>query len=117
MVYDSKTDKLVPTDDFLAGRSEVLKNIAKNLVGYSSSEDILRDIRLRAEGKQIMLDIAEQMKMPELLEAHFVVKMNKIFANVYEQHVPKNEDDVKEFVKTLRKEMTAVADRERVHTG
>ncbi|MFQ5620814.1 MAG: ATPase, T2SS/T4P/T4SS family [Candidatus Nanoarchaeia archaeon] len=80
MNYDSKTDQLIPSDDLVNGDSEILKGIAGNVKEWAGDWDAVWDnVLLRAKTKQRMLEISEQVKRPELLEAEFVLTANDMF--------------------------------------
>lgn len=79
MVYNPKTDQLEPTQDFLDGKSEVVKNVAESVKGWDKFKDILADIQLRGKIKQAIFDYSVKHKLPELMEAGFVVNANDQF--------------------------------------
>ena len=83
MKYDSKKDKLVPTDDLLNGNSEILKSIASNVREWSGDWDaVWENIELRAKIKKRILEIAEEAEDEELLEAPFVIQCNDQFHKI-----------------------------------
>ena len=83
MKYDSKQDALVPTDDLINGDSEILKSIAGNVKEWVGNWDAVWDnIMLRANTKQIFVDEIMKAKIPELLEAKFVVLANDEFHRI-----------------------------------
>lgn len=80
MEYSSREDKLKPTDALVDGESEVLNEIAKRVREWRGAWDLVWDnILLRAKIKQTMLDYAETLKRPELIEAEWVAKANEAF--------------------------------------
>jgi len=86
MKYDPVKDELVPTDELINGDSDVLKLIAGNVKEWAGNWDALWDnIQLRAKIKEKLVKHAEKAKMPNLLEAPFVILSNDIFHKVSEQ--------------------------------
>lgn len=86
MKYNSKTDQLEPSKDLLAGDSEVIKAIASNVKEWAGNWNAVWDnIQLRAKIKQTLMEQAQKLKRPELLEAEFVVPANDAFHRVSEQ--------------------------------
>jgi type IV secretory pathway ATPase VirB11/archaellum biosynthesis ATPase len=80
MKYDAKTDKLVPSDEFINGESDVLKAIAGNVKEWAGSWDAVWDnIQLRTKIKETHVKLVEKAKMPDLLEASFTVLANDQF--------------------------------------
>jgi flagellar protein FlaI len=79
MVYNPKTDQLEPTQDFLDGKSEVIRNVAESVKGWDKFSDILAEIKLRGKVKQAIVDYAVKHKLPEFMEAKFVVNANDQF--------------------------------------
>ena len=78
--YDAKTDMLTPTDVLLEGESEVLKAIGGRVREWSGNWDaIWGNIELRAKIKQALVDTAAKSKIPDILEAPFVVASNDEF--------------------------------------
>jgi len=90
MRYNAETDQLEPTDDLKNGESEILKSIGANVKEWVGNWDAIWDnILLRADTKQALIDYAEKTKIPQLLEAKFVVlandELNRISADVREE--------------------------------
>jgi type IV secretory pathway ATPase VirB11/archaellum biosynthesis ATPase len=84
--YDAKTDALVPTNDLLAGDSEILKAIAGNVREWAGNWDAVWDnINLRARVKQAMVEAAQKAQKPDLLEAQFYIVANDQFHKVSER--------------------------------
>ncbi|MFH0831942.1 MAG: ATPase, T2SS/T4P/T4SS family [archaeon] len=80
MKYNVQTDELEATPDLITGESEIIKSIAANVKGWAGNWDAVWDnIMLRANIKQEIVDTAEKLKMPELLEAEFNVASNNAF--------------------------------------
>jgi len=83
MKYDNRTDQLEPTDDLINGESEILKGIAGNVKEWAGSWDaIWNNILLRAKIKETIVQVAKKTKMPNLLEADFVVQANDEFHRI-----------------------------------
>ena len=97
--YDAKTDRLEPTQELLNGESEILKAIASKIKQYAGNWDALwENIELRAKIKQRIFEISEEYKMPELLEADFVILCNDKFHKEVERSIQhsgsENSEDV-----------------------
>ncbi|MBI5390141.1 type II/IV secretion system ATPase subunit [Candidatus Woesearchaeota archaeon] len=87
MKYDAREDKLLPSDSFINGESEVLKTIAGNIKDFAGSWDaVWENIQLRAKIKQAVLDASRQTKNDDLLEAPFVILCNDRF-HLIAEHV------------------------------
>ncbi len=88
MRYDVKLDKIVPTDDLINGDSEIMKEIASNVKGWAGDWDAVWDnVVLRSNIKQEIVDFAERMNMPEILESEFSVKSNNAFHQISDEVV------------------------------
>ena len=86
MKYDSKKDMLEASDELLNGDSEILKAIAGNVKEWAGNWDAVWDnITLRANIKGTLVDFAAKNKMPELLEAEFVIQSNDQFHKISER--------------------------------
>jgi type IV secretory pathway ATPase VirB11/archaellum biosynthesis ATPase len=86
MTYSAKEDTLKPTDVLLNGESEVLNEIAKRVREWHGAWDRVWDnILLRAKIKQTMVEFAEKLNRPELLEAEWVVSANEAFHLISEE--------------------------------
>lgn len=80
MKYSSISDQLEPADDLINGESDILKSVAGNVKDWAGNwEAVWDNILLRAKTKETLVNIAEQAKMPSLLEADFVVLANDQF--------------------------------------
>ncbi|MBR9692140.1 type II/IV secretion system ATPase subunit [Candidatus Woesearchaeota archaeon] len=80
MKYDAKTDELIPSDELVNGESDILKAIAGNVKEWAGNWDAVWDnVTLRAKTKETLVKYSEKAKMPDLLEAHFVVLSNDMF--------------------------------------
>ncbi len=83
MKYDSKTDQLEPSPDLLNGDSDLLKSIAGNVKEWAGNWDAVWDnILLRAKIKETIVNESDKSKMPELLEAEFVILCNDEFHKI-----------------------------------
>ena len=111
MKYDVKEDRLNPSEDLINGDSEVMKQIASNVKGWAGDWDAVWDnVVLRQKIKQEIVDVAEKSKIPDFLEAEFVVKSNNSFhqisAEVNEEiGIPKSEHVFPKWQKWLEKEV------------
>lgn len=86
MEYSAKEDTLKPTDTLLNGESEVLNEIAKRVREWHGAWDLVwENILLRAKIKQTMVDYAQQLNRPEVLEAEWVVPANEMFHSISEE--------------------------------
>jgi archaeal flagellar protein FlaI len=111
MKYDVIKDNLFATDDLVNGESEVLKEIASNVKGWAGSWDAVWDnILLRAKIKQTLVEASVKTKMPELLEANWVLKSNNAFHEISEKvqkeiGLPKGKRVYKDWEDWLKKEI------------
>lgn len=86
MKYDVEDDIMKPTDDLMNGDSEIMKDIASNVKGWAGDWDAVWDnVVLRQKIKQEVVDFAEKMKMPELLEGEFTVMSNNAFHHISDE--------------------------------
>ena len=84
--YNVEKDELEPTPELINGDSEIIKSIAAGVKGWAGNWDAVYDnILLRAKIKQEVVDIAEKMKLPDLLEAKFNSISNGVFYEISEQ--------------------------------
>lgn len=68
---------LKPADTLVNGESEVLNRIASFVKEWSGNwEAVWENIKLRGKIKQTMVDYAEKVNRPELMEAHWVTRSN-----------------------------------------
>ncbi|MBI4173959.1 MAG: type II/IV secretion system ATPase subunit [Candidatus Aenigmarchaeota archaeon] len=80
MEYSSKDDVLKPTPTLINGESEVINRIASYVKEWSGNwEAVWDNINLRAQMKQTMVEYAEQLGKPDLLEAWWVTRANSQF--------------------------------------
>ena len=62
------------------GNSDILKRIAGNIRDFAGNWDaVYQNILLRAECKQALVDLAEELDLPDVLEAKFVIMANDKF--------------------------------------
>ncbi|MCH8519350.1 MAG: type II/IV secretion system ATPase subunit [Nanoarchaeota archaeon] len=81
--YNAVTDTLEISDDLMNGDSELLKAIGANVKQWSGNWDAIWDnIELRANIKQLQIDVAEDVKCDELLEAKCVIDANDQFHKI-----------------------------------
>ena len=79
MEYSGKKDLLQPTDTFKHGESEVLNRIASYVKEWSGNwAGVWDNIQLRADMKETMVNLAEKLKRPELLEAEWIIRSNSM---------------------------------------
>ena len=111
MNYNVETDELEPSDELINGNSEIIKAIAANVKGWAGNWDAVYDnIILRGQVKQEIVNLAEKLKRPELLEAKFCNLSNTIFHNVCDEvtreiGIPKSEKVFPEWKKRIEKEI------------
>ncbi len=99
--YSSKEDKLKPTDTLVNGESETLNRIASYVKEWHGDwSSVWDNINLRAKIKKTMVELGDQMKNPNLIEAEWVMRSNSQFHLISE---------------AVRKELGAV-DSKRVYT-
>ncbi|MBW2995762.1 type II/IV secretion system ATPase subunit [Candidatus Woesearchaeota archaeon] len=85
MKYDAKTDELVPSDELVNGESDILKAIAGNVKEWAGNWDAVWDnIMLRTKTKETLVKYSDKAKMPQLLEAPFVILSNDMFHKISE---------------------------------
>jgi type IV secretory pathway ATPase VirB11/archaellum biosynthesis ATPase len=83
MRYNPETDMLEPTDNLINGDSEIIKEIASNVKEWAGDWDaVWSNIQLRSDIKTKLVNYAEKMKRPELLESDFVVLANDSFHRI-----------------------------------
>lgn len=96
--YNVEKDELEPSDELINGESEIIKNIAGNVKGWAGDwEAVFDNIILRGKVKQEIVDAAEKLNKPELLEAAFNVFSNNAFHEISDQvrqefGLPKSEE-------------------------
>jgi archaeal flagellar protein FlaI len=78
--YNVERDEIEPTEDLINGDSEIIKNIAGGVKGWAGDWDAVYDnILLRGRVKQEVVDIADKLKNPDILEAKFNSLSNNMF--------------------------------------
>ena len=83
MDYSGKKDNLEASDIFVNGESEILNRISNFVKEYSGNWEAMWDnIKMRAEMKKTMVDVAEKLKNMKILEADWVVKSNVQFHTI-----------------------------------
>jgi intein/homing endonuclease/type IV secretory pathway ATPase VirB11/archaellum biosynthesis ATPase len=86
MEYSAKEDRLKPTDTLIDGESYVLNEIAKRVREWHGRwDDVWDNILLRGKIKQTLVEYAEKLNRPEILEADFVCDSNDMFHLISEQ--------------------------------
>jgi len=86
MKYNVEKDELEPTEDLINGDSEIIKNIAANVKGWSGNWDAVYDnILLRSQIKKELVDVAEKTKNFEILEARFNTLSNHMFHRISDE--------------------------------
>ncbi len=84
--YNVIKDELEATEELINGDSQLIKDIAGQVKGWAGNWDAVYDnIMLRAKVKKEIVNIAEKLKMPELLEADFNALSNNMFHSFSEQ--------------------------------
>ena len=80
MEYSAKEDMLKPTGTLLNGESYIINEIAKRVKEWHGNWDaVWSNIELRGKIKQTIVDYANKLKNPDLLEADWTSKSNEIF--------------------------------------
>jgi len=78
--YHADEDTLKPTDTLVNGESLILNQIAERVPGWSGRWELVWDnILLRAKILDAVVEIANKVNNPELLEAETTVKVNQMF--------------------------------------
>jgi len=81
--YNVDKDILEASDDLINGDSEVIKDVASNVKGWAGNWDAVYDnILLRARIKEEIVNTAEKLGKPALLEAGFNVLSNDAFHKI-----------------------------------
>ena len=80
MMYDSKTDRLEPTDRFLNGESLILNSIADRVKDWKNNWDaVWENIQLRTDMKEALVRYARTTNDLSILEADFTTQANSRF--------------------------------------
>ena len=83
MKYDAKSDQLEPSADLINGDIEILKAIAGNVKEWAGNWDAVWDsVLLRTKIKETLVNFSTKNKMPDILEADFVVRSNDEFHRI-----------------------------------
>lgn len=86
MKYNAETDTLEPTPELLNGESDILKDIASKVKEWSGNWDALwENILLRAKTKEKVFDLSNEVNLPDLLEAEFVILSNDLLHKAVEK--------------------------------
>lgn len=81
--YNVEKDELEPTPELVNGDSEIIKSIASNVKGWAGDWDaVYGNIILRGKVKQEIVDIAEKLNKPQLLESKFNALSNGAFHRI-----------------------------------
>ena len=81
--YNVEKDELEPTPELINGDSEIIKAVASGVRGWAGNWDAVYDnILLRARIKQELVETADKLKMPKLLEAKFNSLSNTMFHEI-----------------------------------
>lgn len=84
--YNVEKDILEPTPELINGESEVIKSIASNVKGWAGDWDAVYDnIILRGKIKQEIVDIANRLGKPELMEGKFNALSNAAFHRISDE--------------------------------
>ncbi|MEK6844172.1 MAG: type II/IV secretion system ATPase subunit, partial [Nanoarchaeota archaeon] len=84
--YNVEKDELEPTPELINGGSDILKAIAGGVKGWAGNWDAVYDnIVLRGKVKQEIVEVAEKLGKPELLEAKFNSLSNNIFYKISDE--------------------------------
>ena len=86
MKYDVEKDELEPSEDLINGDSEIVKDIASNVKGWSGNWDAIYDnILLRAKIKKELVEVPEKTKDEKILEAAFNTRSNHEFHSISDE--------------------------------
>ncbi len=78
--YNVEKDSLEPSEELINGDSAIIKDIAAGVKGWAGNWDAVYDnILLRGKIKQEIVDVANKLNMPEILEAKFNSLSNNMF--------------------------------------
>jgi len=86
MEYNGKEDALKPTDTFVNGESEILNRIASYVKEWSGNwETVWENIKLRARMRENLVNMADKLRMPELMEAEWITMSNNEYHIIAEK--------------------------------
>lgn len=100
MYYNYKSGELVP-GLALRGSSGLLKGIARKW--GTSVQDVMLNIEFRANVQETLVETAERLGRPEILEADFTVRSNLAWHGLLDAGLKKGDVDYKELHKEWRK--------------
>ena len=81
--YNATTDMLEISDDLLNGESDLLKSIGANVKQWAGNWDAIWDnIELRAKVKEFQVQVSQELKCNELLEAKSAILANDQFHKI-----------------------------------
>jgi len=84
--YNVEKDELEPTSELINGESVIIKNIAGSVKGWAGNWDAVYDnILLRGKIKQEVVDIANKLGKPEILESKFNSLCNGAFHRISDE--------------------------------
>ncbi|MBX4196473.1 type II/IV secretion system ATPase subunit [Candidatus Pacearchaeota archaeon] len=86
--YNVEKDELEPTQELMNGESEIIKSIASRVKGWAGNWDAVYDnILLRGRVKQEIVDAAQRLNKPQILEAKFNALSNAAFHRISDEAV------------------------------
>ncbi len=86
LTYNVETDQLEPSQDLINGDSEIIKDIAAGVKGWSGNWDAIYDnIVLRGKTKQYLVDQSVKLGRNDILEARFCNIVNNIFHEISDE--------------------------------
>ncbi len=84
--YNAKEDKLKPTPTLLAGESEIINSISRNVREWRGDWDaVWNNINLRSKVLNTIVDIANKSNKKQVLEASVSILSNSMFHLISEQ--------------------------------
>jgi type IV secretory pathway ATPase VirB11/archaellum biosynthesis ATPase len=89
--YNVDKDVLEPTEELINGDSEIIKDIASSVKGWAGNWDAVNDnINLRGMIKQEIVDVADKLNRPDILESEF----NSLSNNMFHQFSQEVQQDI-----------------------
>jgi hypothetical protein len=89
--YNVDKDILEPTEELINGDSEIIKDIASSVKGWAGNWDAVNDnINLRGMIKQEIVDVADKLNRPDILESEF----NSLSNNMFHQFSQEVQQDI-----------------------
>jgi hypothetical protein len=86
MEYSGKEDTLKPTDTLVNGESEILNRIASYVKEWSGNwQTVWENIKVRGRMKNTMVEYADRLGRPELMESEWVILANSEFHLIAEK--------------------------------